>query len=163
MADVREKLVFGAIGRLRGVFCTTQSLFGLFELTDVRAGAKPLEDAIVVVSNRKSARLEPEILTIMTSNAIFQVIGFQPTDGFQPDAPCAFAIIGMQGFQPGPAQQFGLGLARMLRPLSAEVVTGAIWRGSPDKLRQCLGQTAPALLTDPQRFLRLPSSGDIFS
>ncbi len=57
----------------------------------------------------------------------------------------------MERLQPSPAEQFALGDARVLRPLRAEVITSAVGQGSPNQLRQRLGQVPPALLALAQR------------
>ena len=59
----------------------------------------------------------------------------------------------MQQLHPLPAEQLAFGDTGVVRPLSAEVVAGAIRRGAPDELRERLGQSVPALLTRAQAIL----------
>ncbi len=67
----------------------------------------------------------------------------------------------MERLQPGPTEQFALGDARVLRPLCAEVITSAVGQGSPNQLRQRLGQVPPALFALAQILLQALPFGDV--
>src|SRR5713226_9227475 len=44
-------------------------------VSDVRAGAEPFGDPAFAVANRRPARLEPAVRSVMPANAVFHVIG----------------------------------------------------------------------------------------
>src|SRR4029077_208158 len=89
--------------------------------------------------------------------------GAAPRHRVGPESPSRLPVVWVQHRQPAPAQQVTLGHPGVLRPLLAEVVTGAVRRGAPDQLRQCLGQTPPTPLTLPQRLLGPLLAGDVQS
>src|SRR5580698_4398408 len=67
----------------------------------------------------------------------------------------------MQRLHPAPAEQLAFHYAGVLRPLGTEIVAGAVRHRGPNQLRECLGQTPPALFTVAQRLLGVLELRDV--
>src|SRR3954452_9264525 len=103
-----------------------QRQLGLPEVGDIGAGPEPLDDPACAVADGGAAGLEPAVHAVRTSDAIFHVIRAAPRHLLGPESPGRLPVVRVQHRQPAPAQQVTLGHPGVLRPLLAEVVTGAV-------------------------------------
>src|SRR6185295_14258823 len=109
-----------------------ERLLGLPEVRDVGTRPEPFDDVPSAVPDRHSACLEPTVLAVAASDAVFHVVRVAPFHGLQPEAPRRLAVLRVQRLQPAPAEQLGLASAGVLAPLGAEIVAGAVRFRGPD-------------------------------
>src|SRR5205823_12239549 len=115
VADVGQELVLGPVRRLGGFLGETQFLLGPLAVRDVGAGAEPFADGARAAADRYAARLEPAVLPVRPADAVFHVVGAAPRHRVGPEFPGGLPVVGVQHFQPAPAQQVALGDSGVLR------------------------------------------------
>src|SRR5262249_47406214 len=128
---------------------------------DVGTGPKPFYDVSFAIPHGSAAGLEPAVHAVRTADAVFHVVWTATGHRVGPEPPGRLPVVQGQRRQPAPAQPVIFGHGGVLRPLRAEVITGAIGRGAPDQLRQRLGQAPPTLLALAQRLLCPLPLGDV--
>src|SRR6195256_1650757 len=104
-------------------------LLSVLRVGDIRAGPVPIDNATLAVTDRRAARLEPAVNSVVPPNAVFHIIGVSLRYRIRPNLPRTMLIIGMENVHPAPTEQFTLGDPGVLRPLGAEIVARAVRRG----------------------------------